>query len=145
MRRIGKHGSEQGQSMVEFLFIILFFIMLVGFLRTFVYFELDVFNNTNLARWKTLKYVRDTVDSKSFGKQDEKEYKKFSDQTFQKITSLPLRPIPFLIPSSSSLRQKKMPERKLTWAAGTKFNAIGIPFNNPAAILVAIATLGFTV
>lgn len=122
MRQRRSNGLVAGQSMVEFLFALVFFIMLVGFIRTFVIFELDVYNQSNVARYKTLRYVRgQSVDGQSFGTEYDKGYTEFNDKSFQKISSTPLRPIPFLLPSNSPLRQNaKLPERKLTWGAGTE-------------------------
>lgn len=130
--------ARRGQSAVEFLFCVMFFMMLVTFVRTFVLFELDIFNQSNKARFKTLEHVRG-----SFNETDTR-YKKFNDQSFQKISSWPLRPIPFILPTDAPLRTNAvLPERKLTWGAGTK-SFIEPPWDvlmSGAGIVVALGIL----
>jgi hypothetical protein len=111
-----QHRARNGQSAIEFLFIVMFFMMLVGFIRTFVYFELDVFNNTNKARYQTLRYIR----SGGFGQEDTKNRQDLN-QSFQDINTSRLRPIPFIkyrFPATSP--QYRLSTRKLQWQAGTK-------------------------
>lgn len=130
--------ARRGQSMVEFLFVFLFFMMLVTFVRTFVLFELDVFNQSNIARFKTIQYVR----SGGFNEPN-KAYAKFNDQTFQKISSWDLRPIPFVLPTDAPLRTSlKLPERKLVWGAGTQ-SFIEPPWDDLIGAAGPIAAIAF--
>src|SRR6185503_15629980 len=119
--------TRRGQSAIEFLFVMMFFMMLVGFIRTFVFFELDIFNHTNITRWKTLKWIRsaDDINGDKFADEENGEWKKSfviskDDNTWKAhednylmITSRELRPIPFLLPTNSTVRQTTLPPRKL--------------------------------
>ncbi|MFN7974847.1 MAG: hypothetical protein U0166_21260 [Acidobacteriota bacterium] len=140
MRRPNRSSqpAQSGQSMVEFLFIFMFFMTLVGFVRAMVYFELDVFNQTNLARYKTLEHIR----GGGFGTEEGKEPQIISGEDFQKIATGKLRPVPFLVYDGAD-DAYKLKERETVWKAGTDYNTSFDVVFNAGTIAADILLLGF--
>ncbi len=141
MRRSLRIKESRGQSLAEFLFVLFFFMMFVTFLRAFVLFELDVFNQSNVARYKLFKYLRSSVDGQSFGKEEETNIKTVTGLSFQKVTSMNLRPILFLRESHGTVL--KLPEREYFIKAGTKYHSIAAPFADGTQA-IPIALLGYS-
>lgn len=131
-----RNQAERGQSAVEFLFIVIFFMTLVSFVRALTLFELDVFNQSNTARYKILKYIRGTEPGgESFGNEENTKPKEITGKSFQKISSGNLRNILFLKFSGANYR---LPEREYYFWAGTKYGDAAAPFatGTQAAVIV---------